>query len=398
MKVTKDIGVWTGTWLLLWSTLAYIDFFGIGGISLDTYFFILSFIVVFITCYLIAKAFYRTPLQKTNIVNYKFIKILFVIVTCIYIPILYKSLVLMTNGNIWEYRAKAFGSNDEASILFGNQNLRILYTIFIEGGVYFIQFAFLSLYLLTGKKSYLFKGFVLIFVMSIVMLGRSPIYYYALLVIFTIIYRSNGKLSLKVPILASILACVLFFLSAYRAGGEITLSYFIDKYIVGYHLYGFSLFEKSGGANSFFATSSWFGQATLGSFSYLLLYPFSKILSINFLYFNSQEYLLKNSFIVLNNGDEANAFYTIFYDMYQDFSWGAPLIYGSIFGIVYGIVYKKAMLRKDLNSFMLMLFFLNVTFGMIFRNPLATNGFVGFFFYFLLYILFNKIMKKRLHV
>ncbi|EMN0829003.1 oligosaccharide repeat unit polymerase [Providencia rettgeri] len=392
IKLPIDICSITIIWILFWCSLSYIDPFSLGGISELTFIYVLYFLFVF--CF-----FYIITLKKIHVktisVEYsdRPVFYLYFIIIIIYLFLLMKVMSILSHQNIWEYRSKAFGSDTETSILFGDQKIRLIYSILIEGAVYFLQFFFLSSFIKKKNYKFLFYGFIIVVLMSIVMLGRSPIYYYILMSIYAVLYLRKGYFSILVPILSSVAVLILFFLTEYRSGGTMDFSYFIDRYLFGYHLYGFNLFELEGGANHFLPDSLWYGQATLGSFSYFSLYPIAKVISPEILYYSSNEYLLKNLGVILNNGSEANAFYTIFYDMFIDFAWLAPLIYGIAFGFIYGIISKKTKANKNINNYMLYFFLLNISLGMIFRNPIATNGFVGFFIY---YFIFNYLSIKKI--
>lgn len=394
VKLPIDICNITILWVLSWCILAYIDPFNLGGISELTVIYILYFLITFYIFYTIT---IKSIHVRTLNIDYSFRSIFFLYITIfsVYMFLLLKMWTLISQQNIWEYRLKAFGSDTEASILFGDQRIRLLYTIFIEGAVYFLQFLFLALFVKYKKYKFLLLGFIIVILMSIIMLGRSPIYYYILMSIYAILYINRGYFSVLIPIVSIFAIFILFSLTEYRSGGTITFSYFIERYLFGYHLYGFNLFELEGGANQFVPDRLWYGQATLGSFSYFILYPIAKLISPDILYYSSDEYLLKNLGVILQNGSEANAFYTIFYDMFKDFAWLSPLIYGIAFGITYGIINKKVKKNGSINNFILYFFLLNISLGMIFRNPIATNGLVGFFIYYFLFKFFSNKSRNQ---
>ncbi|HHQ6568763.1 TPA: O-antigen polymerase [Serratia fonticola] len=395
MKITTDIGIWTFLWIFIWVILALVDVPNYGGISVGTFAFVSVFLFFFLLSYLFFKSNYKVDMKEINDSGMKYVKFVCVIITIIYIPILLKTFSVLGSMNVWEYRDKAFGNQEEASIIFGSQGARILYTLFIEGGVYFIQFVMLSFYIKTKKIKYLLWGLFYVLIMCFVMLGRSPLYYYLLLSVFSVVYVRKGRISLFVPIVIALFTTILFVITDYRSGWVTTFPDFLNKYLLGYHLYGFNLLEKSGGFSDLIPETLWLGQATFGSFTYFIIYPFAKTFSPAWLYFSSESYTQKNNFVQLIDGTEANAFYTIFYDMYADFSWLAPIIFGVVFGMIYGVVSKNVKKNENVYNLILLLFLLNISFGMIFRNPLATNGFVGFFIYYIIFYITGKYSWKK---
>ncbi|WP_323891061.1 O-antigen polymerase [Aeromonas veronii] len=398
MKMKFGIRGVTLNWNFCWASLAFANISGAGEISIALYIYILTFLFFFMLAY--SFIYNRLAISNHYVTKYhinemavKYFSLIMVLICVLYS---FKAYNMMMSMPIWEYRAKAFGDSSEASVLFGSQVFRIIYSIFVEGGIYFLQFYFLAKYYLTSNVRYVLFGGFFILTMSFIMLGRSPIYYYFLLFSFLFLNLNKSSLGKYLLILLSGF-CILYGATFFRAGGQLDIISFIYKYLVGYHTYGFNLLER--GVNFTSLNSLWFGQATLGSFSYFLLYPIEKVFDIGLLYFNSDAYVMKQEFVVLSSGDEANAFYTIFYDMYQDFYLLGTVVYGLIFGGIYAYFQKKMDLDcHNIYTVMCYLLCLNISFGMIFRNPLATNGFVGMFIYMFIFLIISNIKYKSFRV
>lgn len=70
---------------------------------------------------------FKNKVLSQNLINY------FGIVVFVILLILsFKAYNLMTSMYIWDYRSKAFGDTTEASVLFGSQINRILYSLLVE--------------------------------------------------------------------------------------------------------------------------------------------------------------------------------------------------------------------------------------------------------------------------
>ncbi|HHY0580685.1 TPA: O-antigen polymerase [Vibrio parahaemolyticus] len=390
----SSLGFISVAWVFIWSTLAFLNVSGNGDISIYLYVYILTYLFFFsisycgVSVYLSEKSLnFKNKVLSRNLINY------FGIVVFIILLILsFKAYNLMTSMYIWDYRSKAFGDATEASVLFGSQINRILYSLLVEGGVYFLQYYYLSRYFISGSVRSLLLGGLFVTLMCFIMLGRSPLYYYLLISIF-IYFRRNPRNIIRVSILSIVSFLLLYFATYFRSGGGIDLISFINQYLVGYHTYGFNLLNYRIDFTKL--ESLWFGQAFLGSFSYFTLYSFEKVFDLNILYFMDEAYTIKQDFVLLESGQEANAFYTIFYDMFKDFFWLGPLLYGLIIGAVFSFFNRLSLVSKNIYVLMTYFWLVNISFAVIFRNPLATNGYVGFIIYLVVFYFISHARLRK---
>lgn len=381
ISISKLFFCWTAVWVLV----ASLSLDNSGGLKLTTVMFILTFLSVFCLAFKIASLF---PVQLMfNKENYSFRFYNFLSFFTLSIMIFYsiKASVIISGMNAWEYRELAFGTSETKSILFGGAKARLIYSFLVEGAGYFVQYLSLSFFLIYRNTRYIFIGFIVALLSSYIMLGRSGIYYYMLMLIVTYFAVYGYRALLKIAFIVISISVVLFLLTSFRGGG-ITFIDFIYNYLIGYHTYGFTLLDNEVNFTNLLPSKGlWFGQATAGSFSYPLFYLIEKTLNLNILYFSSDTYLLKNEFVTLQNGKEVNAFYTLYYDLYQDFGWFSVVILGGIGGWLAGIVQYNV--SKNIYNISLYFLLINIAFASIFRNPLATNGFFGFIIFLLLFYL-----------
>ncbi|CAH6988150.1 conserved membrane hypothetical protein [Vibrio chagasii] len=390
----SNLGFVSVTWVFIWATLAFFNVAGNGDISIYLYAYILTYLLIFSISYSTCNFYLKEKRfnVKEKPINNRLVNYFFVLIILFLFLLSIKAFNLMTSMHIWDYRAKAFGDATESSVLFGSQVNRILYSILVEGGVYFLQYYFVSKYFISGKLKNLILGCLGVTLMCFVMLGRSPIYYYLLIFIFAY-FRLNPKNIFRAFVISIVAILLLYFATYFRSGGGVDFISFLNQYLIGYHTYGFNLLNY----RLDFTTldTLWFGQATLGSFSYFFLYIFEKAFDIDILYFMDEAYTIKQHFVVLDSGQEANAFYTIFYDMYKDFFWFGPIIFGIIFGMIFSFFNRLSLVSNNIYIIMLYFWLLNISFAMIFRNPFATNGYVGFLIYMIVfYFLSNTKFRK----
>ncbi len=390
----SNLGFISVAWIFTWSTLAFLNVSGNGDISIFLYIYVLSYLLFFSAAY-VSTDFFLSKKRldiKNRQINENGLRLFAFFILIVLVILAVKAFSLMNSMYIWDYRAKAFGNATEASVLFGSQINRILYSLIIEGGVYFLQYYYLSKYFLTGKYKFALIGALYVAIMCFIMLGRSPLYYY-LLIFIVIYFRRNPTNILRTFLFLSISFLLLYLTTYYRSGGGIDLLSFTNQYLVGYHTYGFNLLDYRIDFTEL--ESLWFGQAFLGSFSYFSLYALEKVLELDILYFMDEAYTVKQNFVILESGQEANAFYTIFYDMYYDLFWLGPLFYGFIMGSIFSFFNRASQKCKNIYVLMVYFWLLNISFASIFRNPLATNGFVGLFLFLFLFYFLSRIKLRN---
>ncbi|WP_205352416.1 hypothetical protein, partial [Vibrio cholerae] len=192
----------------------------------------------------------------------------------------------------------------------------------------------------------------------------------------------------------SVFSIVLISFSLFRGGVE-SVFYILLKYVIGYNTFSFNLFERYMSNADLINENSTLGVATLGSFAYFISLPFTWFTKY-VTYMQSQSFLFQDDFIWLGVMDnlpiEANAFYTIYQEVYFDFGIISIPIFFFI-GIFYSWVIFNARSGNKLFVFMSVYLSSLFIFGNL-KNPLVMHSFVLPIFLF--FMAFISMFFKRI--
>ena len=255
-----------------------------------------------------------------------------------------------------------------------------------------------------NKKEKLLMALVVVLVAvdSMGNLGRTTIYFMAIGLAYCWIFRNQRhnltsyKFS-KMHILGAAFVCWLIWMSQRRfaAGGmdAITLS---SYFAIWYHTAGFVLFDiELNDSISRLNNSITFGQASFGGLiEYVLLMfrpivQFDSVSHLNGIYQNEMKIIGYSD--VLNAPIFSNAYYTVFYSLFQDFRW-----FGIIGGcFLYGRILNNSYRRYISSGNIADLYLLNALmfcgmFG-IFQSPLES---ARFWMVIIFYIFIFKVKIK----
>ncbi len=243
-----------------------------------------------------------------------------------------KAVSLITSMPLYAYRRTVY---TEPELLMGIKQLFPMFQLFVEGGLLLLLMISFQQAFYNGKKKLIIVSFIFACIFSIIFLGRYSIYRLLVLsLLFSLSYSKDLK-SLAKTILASlIIGLILVGFSIYRSNGLFGVNQVFIKHILGYHSFGFSLFEYYMQNSPDYLDRTWFGTSVFGSFSYFLTKPLD-LISNTGSYLTSQDFIDQDIFINLGSYSfnttsvelNANAFYMIFTDLFRDLSWFGVLIF-----------------------------------------------------------------------
>ncbi len=307
-----------------------------------------------------------------------------------------KAFYLIQTTAIYAYRREVY-QNPE--MLFGYAPLFPIFQLVIEGGLLILILSSFYSYIFNGKKSLLVLALIISSLFSMIFLGRYPIYRLIIMMIFfSIGFNRNYKFLIRMILTCVILGGALISFSIFRGNGVYGVSEIFIKHVFGYHTFGYHLFEsflseqKEG-----FLDNTWLGGASLGSFGYFIFKPFSFLLGFD-TYLQSEDYISQDIFINLgvyefSDASQmellANAFYTIFREIYVDYSY-----LGIVFFIGIGVFSRYCFLRYKLGDIYGTVMLMYIVFIFLFlgmRNPILRHEVV----LPALYLIFMLIKTRR---
>ncbi|MGI9945972.1 O-antigen polymerase [Vibrio hyugaensis] len=307
------------------------------------------------------------------------------------VPISLKAYQVFNDVNPYEYRRLVLGS-EGSSPLFPFSSLIVVYRFIVSGCELLSVLIGIFLFVNTGKKRYVIAPFVCVLMSSVIFMGRFPIYRLFLLSCFML--SATGKIKIgKLLIISGGLLFLMVYISTVR-GGDTTTSQSLYAYLVGYHTYGFILFENHIINNDWNIGDSWFGTATFGSMSYLLAIPLYIMFGTKT--YMQSDYLNQDSFLYFgmsNKGFEVsiNAFYTYLYEPFIDFGYIGVFVYGCLTAFV---VYRCRISKTLSSTISIMFISLLISFG-VFSNLLTSHATS---FVIIVIVAMNILIDKRLKV
>ncbi len=227
-------------------------------------------------------------------------------------------------------RLALFGNEEEPSIIFGSQQLLLLYTIFIKTILKCLVIIGFYLSFIKKKSKYFLIANLIWLLDSILFLGRGALLEFIFQILFYLLLCKTFKItfskSTKNILVSTFLFLVLLapLMSLIRGDEEkFNVKNFFYSQVINYHTVGFVIFDQELNTNgSRLNTTTSYGRASLGGLErivVLFVRRFDK--NIDSVSGQNGEYL--NEFRLLGKSEDGtelyyNAFATILYTFYLD--------------------------------------------------------------------------------
>lgn len=313
---------------------------------------------------------------------------------CVPISILaYFSFKLLQNISIFKYRRMILS---EPENLFGHPLILPIFQLFIEGILLLLLLS--SIYfLLENKSKYLIIFSLIIAILfSVIFLGRYHIYRIIVVTfVFALVQLRSAHILKLFPSFA-IMVFIVVYGTVLRSGGLFGVQEIFIKHVIGYHTFGYNLAESYVISAENLIDRTWLGGSMIASIFYFLLKPLQYIYDFT-TYLQSADYYEQDIFkylgtIKYSNKSldlNANAFYTIFTDIWRDFSWLGVAFFFPI-GFLTGFSYR-GLVQKN---YYLAISYYIISYVFLFaqmKNPFVRHEmFIPMFFAF--FVLF---MRKK---
>ena len=399
--------------IVIWIGLFWIlSNFGIGGlypIHFYTNFIVFLSLLFFLSGVLLSYLNFKSiELQKFDCDKFKktLLKIYSSILPFIFtieLILLIKLIYLFINDPDFVSRLNLYGNENSSSLIFESQQLQLIYFLIVQSFIRFIVIVGFFLSYFNKNIKYILYANILLFVDSIIFLGRGFIIEFIFQLVFFLIlnyyynfFNLNRVFKLKILTLLASLILAGPLISVVRGDlGNFDLTSFFYNQVINYHTVGFNILDNElENPKSRLNKNTTYGLATLGGierFFILIIRRFDK--SIDSVSGINGEYL--NEFIevgVNSDGDvlRYNAFATIFYTFLLDggtiFCLFASFICGFYISFV-GIYVSKGFFQYIPICYLLF----QAGFNSLFFSPIESSTF-WFIFLALLYI--KNTLKK----
>jgi oligosaccharide repeat unit polymerase len=322
-------------WLIFWLILANFSFGGIISVSYKTNLVGLIGIMGFLCGMLIALTPKKRIQREFNLNRYvsrleSFFSYFSPVSFFIVLILLIKFIWLLLTDIPSVSRLALFGSEAEPSVLFGSQQVLLLYTIFVKTILKLLVIIGFYLSLIKKRAKYFLLANIIWLIDSILFLGRGALLEFIFqIILFLFTYKSFGitfKKKTKIILISTfaILISLGPLMSQLRGDEEkFNFKNFFYTQIINYHTVGFVIFDQElNNPNSRLNTVTSFGRASSGGIERLIVLfvrRFNK--NVDTISGQNGEYLNEFRFLGKSyNGTELyyNAFATIFYTFYLD--------------------------------------------------------------------------------
>lgn len=249
---------------------------------------------------------------------------------------------IASHGFSSEYRMLAMGYGGE-SVVFGAPIIQFLFNTLIRGGLMIYLCFSLHEYFIRGSRGPLMLAAVLMATDSVITFGRFFIYIFIFMYLLGAVLYRRPVLGPRTVLVISSAVGGIFLLSSLRFDDGLGVSQFIDRYVIGYHIYGIFLLDHF--MMDGIRYSYWYGGATLSGLMYLLSRPLD-LIGFEAPYFLGSDTAQQMASHVLLGFDgripiTANAFYTVITDMLIDGSWVSLVGFSIALGLIYGFLVVK---------------------------------------------------------
>lgn len=314
-----------------------------------------------------------------------------------YVP---EALQLMLVDSIANYRSSINGFGDDGSVLFGKGIELFVYQFFFKGILVSVSIVSSVIFHIRNVKLPIYIVTLVILLDCIVSFGRFILYYH--FVTFVVVGFIYSKLNIRKLLLStSLLLIFIVIFTLFRFENFSDLVSVVVRNIVGYHVFGFALFD-------YYLTENMpevidvDGLVFLANFQYIL----QKIINIfgynlnTFMSTDNYRDLSEFVFLgkdVFDNNVYANAFYTNLLDFYLDAGVFSVLVYTIIISSLYSfLLFKVKSENSILCVFLFSYLFLIVYFGVFNSQLLLMRNVFSLLFLVFLYFLFFKKYKWSL--
>ena len=208
---------------------------------------------------------------------------------------------------------------------------------------------------------------------SLITFGRYYIYIFAFAFVVSWVLKGRKLINFRLILGIGLAGATMVILSSLRFEDGVGFMQFVDRYVIGYHIFGIFLLDHflEGGIQY----ENWYGGATFSGLLFILSKPFD-LAGIDFSNFLSSETAYQQS-IPIKLGETtqdiffANSFYTMISDMYIDGGWAGVVLLTVVLGAVYGAVIAAYSYRPSSRLFSLIILFMIVMFFSILKNQFS---------------------------
>ncbi len=398
------ISVWWGGWLLI----ANFSLTGLFVPGVHTQLLIILMIVAYSLGALAAnkeKEKNDKILKRRSILfNQRFdfaLKKLYPILFILILPLFIKAVLLFQSLSILDldgYRTKVFGTADEPSILYGSFQLLLVYQALVYAPLLLVLIVSSIFLYFFGNKLYFILSLILIFLKSIMELGRTEIYsIFVLLSILSILFNkqisdkinssleSLGVKSIKklrfflgsFLLVIIVVVAIISFTRRTESQGEDIFGVFYD-FAIWYHTTGFILLDfQVDNPASVLSQNITYGLSTISGLElplFLIFTRFNKDFS-GFLpmIVGGKEKTISDLNAFMDDFQQvgpdtfSNAYYTMVYPFYQDGREIGVFIMSFILGFATSLFYQDWSKNNNFYSLTWLLLFLYMTFLSLFQ-------------------------------
>ena len=239
------------------------------------------------------------------------------------------------------YRTEVF----QGDILFGSQQIQLIYDLIISPIALTSVFLGVSLYILTGELKLFLISSLILSMDAIMMAGRFKIYLIIVLLVTSFFYKKHLSIlsvfrtkvdDKKIIWLLGFATILMISISILRSSSDFDPLALMERYVIDYHTGGFSLFDQDlNDQRSLLNQDNAYGISSLGSLERLVVL-FLRRFDTSIDSSSTEIGLALSEFRIVGsrNGGKIilNAYGTVLYSIYRDGGLIATLILPSIYG------------------------------------------------------------------
>jgi len=290
-----------------------------------------------------------------------------------------KAMSILETRGIEGYRALTFSSPDHVSILFGNPYIEIIYDMLVPTYEFFYLIVGITFYIHKIDKKIFYLSIIMVFLGSLMRLGRFGIYYIIILLSIAFLLKIKNKYLTRKSNFKLIFLAALILITIGGVRGNSFLKSFTNS-LINYHTVGFTLFSlKLENPNSSLNENITYGEGVISGLNYLATLALRRIFPDYNPKYLSQVTAGFNKPVEAGINPETgypvyyNAFYTILYSLYSDGRIFAVILVPFIIGYILGNAYLDYKVHRNLISFFIILLIMHLMifslFSSIFDSP-----------------------------
>lgn len=264
----------------------------------------------------------------------------------------------------------------------------------------FIAVTGISIYITKERSRLFYIGCYILVCLSILYVKRIEF-----VIIFILLFAGKVAVNSKtdgssknVYIIMTIFVFFIFGVSSFRASSLNLYGVFLH-YGIGYHTFGFALFDHALRNPASHIHDFVFPGSTIFATFDFIINQISKVLSVDhipissYLYSEELGYPVHMGYNSFNGGEiSPNAFYTSLYPIYRDMRWFGIVVFSFIYGYVFSNRYLSFKLNNDVTSLAWVLFFVYVGYTSLLTPIIMGNS---FWFIPLLILFFSRFVLHK---